>query len=99
MVHGLRSYGAKIYQCLDRDAVIGAKPLPGEIVDNWVDLEKTILSRPGLNGIDTSEEMLSEIAKNDSLLESLVKPRNYSIKNIQIACVINKFDFENYIHN
>ena len=82
MVNGLRSYGAKIFQGLDRDAVIGAKPLPGEIVDNWVDLEKTILSRPALNGIDTSEEMLSEIAKNDSLLESLVKPRNYSIKNI-----------------
>lgn len=85
MVNGLRGYFAKAFQGLDRDVVIGAKPLPGELIETWADVEKAILSRPNLSTANTPEEMLEQINKNDSVLQNLVKPKNYKLKEINRA--------------
>jgi hypothetical protein len=85
MVNGLRANLAKVFHGLDRDMVIGAKPLPGELVETWADVEKAMLSRPNLSAANTPEEMLNLINKNDSVLDSLVKPKNYARKDIARA--------------
>lgn len=85
MKNGLRGYFAKAFQGLDRDVVIGAKPLPGELIETWADVEKAILSRPNLSAANTPEEMLQQINKNDSVLQNLVKPKNYKLKEINRA--------------
>ena len=79
--NGLRKINAKIFQGLDTGVVIGAKPMPGEIVDTWVDFEKTILARPILDVAGVPEEMLDVITKNETLLKNLTKPKEYGIKN------------------
>lgn len=76
IINGIKSYGAKVFQGLDRGVVIGAKPLPGELAETWVDVEKAMLSRPVLTNANTPEEMLAEIQKTESTLQSLVKPKN-----------------------
>ena len=81
-VNNLRKYSAKIFQGLDTGVVIGAKPMPGEIVDTWTDFEKTILARPVLDVAGAPEEMLDEIVKNETLLNSLTRPKEYGIKNV-----------------
>ena len=80
-VNGLRKINAKIFQGLDTGVVIGAKPMPNEIVDTWVDFEKTILARPILDVAGAPEEMLDVIIKNETLLKNLTKPKEYGIKN------------------
>lgn len=85
MVNGLRGYFAKAFQGLDRDVVIGAKPLPGELIETWADVEKAILSRPNLSAANTPEEMLKQINQNDSILQNLVKPKSYKTKEINRA--------------
>jgi hypothetical protein len=80
-INGLRKINAKIFQGLDTGVVIGAKPMPGEIVDTWVDFEKTILARPILDVAGVPEEMLDVITKNETLLKNLTKPKEYGIKN------------------
>jgi hypothetical protein len=80
-VNNLRKYSAKIFQGLDTGVVIGAKPMPNEIVDTWVDFEKTILARPVLDVAGAPEEMLDVIVKNETLLKSLTRPKEYGIKN------------------
>lgn len=84
-VNGLRSYAAKVFQGLDREVVIGAKPMPDELVRTWEDVEKTILSRPVLVDAATPEEMLVQIAKNEEILSSLAKPKTYLKKDITRA--------------
>jgi hypothetical protein len=81
-VNGLRKINAKIFQGLDTGVVIGTKPMPGEIVDTWVDFEKTILARPILDVAGAPEEMLDVITKNETLLKNLTKPKEYGIKNV-----------------
>ena len=39
--------------------------MPNEIVDTWVDFEKTILARPVLDVAGAPEEMLDVIVKNE----------------------------------
>lgn len=81
-VNNLRKYSAKVFQGLDTGVVIGAKPMPGEVIDTWVDFEKTILARPVLDVTGAPEEMLDVINKNETLLKSLTKPKEYGIKNV-----------------
>ena len=85
MVNGLRGYFAKVFQGLDRDVIIGAKPLPGEFVATWDDVEKAILDRPNLAAATNPEEMLAQIEKSEAVLSNLVKPKNYMRKDIARA--------------
>ena len=81
-VNGLRKINAKIFQGLDTGVVIGAKAMPNEIIDTWVDFEKTILARPILDVAGAPEEMIDIIVKNETLLKNLTKPKEYGIKNV-----------------
>jgi hypothetical protein len=80
MNDGIKNASSRIFQGLDRDMVIGAKPIPGEILDTWQDIEKAILSRPILQEVGTPEEMINVIAKNEKLLETLAKSKSYAYK-------------------
>jgi hypothetical protein len=79
MNDGIKNASSRIFQGLDRDMVIGAKPIPGEILDTWQDIEKAILSRPILQEVGTPEEMINVIAKNEKLLETLAKSKSYAL--------------------
>lgn len=85
ITNGLRSYTAKIFQGLDRDVIIGAKPMPGEFVATWSDIEKAVLARPQVVDATTPEEILALINANDNILENLAKPKTYGIKDVARA--------------
>lgn len=86
MVNGARSYAAKVFQGLDRDVVIGKKPMKDEVVNNWQQLEEQILKRPTiLPNEAVTPQALAEIERNEALLQSLTKPKKYQGKELKRA--------------
>jgi len=73
-VNGLRSKAAEIFHGLDKDFRIGKLPENKDVITKWDDLEKAVLS-PSFRGKSTPEEMLGEITKNEQMLNSLVREK------------------------
>lgn len=84
-VNGLRSKAALRFQGLDRDIVIGKKQLADEVSKKWTDVEKAVLSRPVMINAQSPEEMVNQVAKNEQILNALVKPKKYARKDIARA--------------
>ena len=86
MVNGMRSTATKIFQGLDRDVVIGKKQLDEQTVKNWTDIEQEILKRPTIAPDEAvTPEILAEIERNETLLQSLTKPKKYQAKELNRA--------------
>ena len=83
-INGLRSQLSQAFHGLDKDFRIGNKPENKDIITKWDELEKAVLS-PSFRGKSTPEDMLQEITKNEQMLNSIVREKNYTKKDIRRA--------------